>query len=344
MMRVSELAEIIGAKVIGNGDLMLSNPERIETASQGGVTFFQNARYKSALLSCKASAVITTSSLVDKALPFTWLIVPDAYSAFALAVSAFYPPKKPSFSCQGSFVHASAQVDSSSQVGAMSYVGENTIIGNNVIIYPQVYIGNGVLIGDGSILYPGVKVMDFCQIGKNCVLHPGVVIGADGFGFAPLPDQTYRKIPQMGKVVLEDDVEIGANTCVDRATLGDTILQKGTKIDNLVQVGHNVIIGEHTVVAAQVGFAGSSKIGHHARIGGQAGFAPHISLAPFAQVNAQSGVSKSVEKEKSILTGSPAAPFIEFYRKQALLNKLESEWKEIRDSLHLLQLSTQKDV
>jgi len=344
MMTIRQLADLIGAGVLGQDDLELSGPDRIETAAPGTFTFLQHHKYRAALKDCRASAIISTSKLADRSLPFTWLIVPDAYAAFALAVSAFFPPVKPSFSTSGAFVDETAQIGADVLIGSGAYVGASSNVGEGTVIYPQVYIGSDAIIGKHCILYPGAKVMDRCVLGDHCILHPGAVIGADGFGFAPMPDGSYRKIPQTGKVILEDHVDIGANTCIDRATMGETIIRTGTKIDNLVMVGHNVVIGEHSVIASQVGFAGSSKIGHHLRVGGQAGFAPHITVAPYTQVNAQSGVSKDVEKEKTMITGSPAEPYMEFYRKLAFSKKLESEWKQLNESLHLRQQSPQKDV
>lgn len=344
MITAADLANQLGAVLHGNPDLLLQSPARIEQAGPHQVTFLRDAKYLSLLESSAAGAVITTKKLYNPKLNITWLLVDEPYAAFALAVSIFFPPKAPAFETSGAVIDASARISDSAQVGAGTYIGKNTVVADDVVIYPQVYLGNDVSIGKGSILYPGVKIMDGCSIGAHCILHPGVVIGADGFGFAPLPDGTYRKIPQMGRVILEDEVEIGANSCIDRATLGDTIIRKGTKLDNLVQVGHNVEIGEHCVIASQTGFAGSGKIGHHARIGGQAGFAPHISIAPYAQINAQTGVAKSVEKEKSILTGSPAEPYMDYYRKQVLLKKLENELQLIKESLLLLKDDGQKHI
>lgn len=337
MISAADLATQLGAVLHGNPELLLHAPARIEQAGPVQVTFLRDAKYLPLLENSAAGAVITTKRLYNPKLNITWLLVEEPYAAFALAVSVFYPPQAPSFETSRAYIDPFACVSSSAKIGFGAYIGKQTVIAEDVVIYPQVYLGNNVNIGKGTVLYPGVKIMDGCSIGAHCILHSGVVIGADGFGFAPLPDGTYRKIPQMGKVILEDNVEIGANSCIDRATLGDTIIRKGTKIDNLVQVGHNVDIGEHCVIASQTGFAGSGKIGHHARIGGQAGFAPHITIAPHAQINAQTGVAKSVEKEKSMLTGSPAEPYMDYYRKQVLLKKLENELQLIKESLLLLK-------
>jgi UDP-3-O-[3-hydroxymyristoyl] glucosamine N-acyltransferase len=338
MMKAAALAEFIGAELTGDPEKELLAPAPIDQSGPDNITFLRDVRYKSLLHKTHAGAVITSRNLMDTSLPVSvWLIVNEPYAAFALAVSAFYPVTMPDFSGQSHYIAPSAQVKTALPLGYGAYVGNHSVVDVDTVIYPQVFIGNQVSIGKNCILYPGVKVMDGSIIGNDCILHPGAVIGGDGFGFAPLPDGTYRKIPQMGKVILEDQVEVGANTCIDRATLGETIIRKGTKMDNLVQIGHNVEIGAHGVIASQTGFAGSSKIGHHIRVGGQAGFAPHITVAPFTQVNAQSGVAKSVQKEKTTITGSPAEPFTEYYRKQVLLKKLQEELKALKDSIHLLE-------
>lgn len=338
MMKAAALAEFIGAELIGDPEKALLAPSPIDHSGPDNITFLRDLRFKILLQSTRVGAVITTRKLMDTSLPVSaWLLVDEPYAAFALVVSAFYPASIPDFSGQTNYISDSAQVKTTIPLGYGAYIGNNSVIEIDTVIHPQVFIGNQVSIGKNCILYPGVKVMDGCIIGNDCILQPGAVIGGDGFGYAPLPDGTYRKIPQMGKVILEDQVEIGANTCIDRATLGETIIRKGTKIDNLVQIGHNVEIGAHGVIASQTGFAGSSKIGHHIRVGGQAGFAPHISVAPYTQVNAQTGVAKSVEKEKTIITGSPAEPFTEYYRKQVLLKKLQDELKALKESIHLLE-------
>jgi len=337
MISVQELADIIGARIIGDTTIHLSAPNRIEFAEKGEVTFLNHSKYRAMAADCRASAIITKAALVDESLPVTWLVVPDPYAAFALAVSVFFPVQQPSFIKEGYTIHPAATVHHTVQLGAGVYVGSNSEISESVVLYPQVYIGEQVRIGEGTIIYPGAKILDGSVIGNHCIIHAGAVVGADGFGFAPLPDGSYRKIPQMGNVIIEDRVEIGANTCVDRATLGSTVIREGVKLDNLVQVGHNVQIGKNTVAAAQVGFAGSSIIGEQVQIGGQAGFAPHIKIAPYTRINAQSGVSKSVEREKSVMTGSPAVPYMEFNRAQAWIRKLESEIKRLETEINSIK-------
>jgi UDP-3-O-[3-hydroxymyristoyl] glucosamine N-acyltransferase len=237
-------------------------------------------------------------------------------------------------------VDASAQLSEGIFVGAYAIIGHGAKIGFKTVIHPQVYIGNNVVIGENSIIYPGVKIYDNCIIGSHCIIHSGTVIGADGFGFAPQKDGSYQKIPQTGNVVVMDEVEIGSNCCIDRATMGSTIIQKGVKLDNLIQVGHNAIIGENTVVAAQAGISGSTELGKGCMVGGQVGFVGHINIAPFTLINAKSGISKSITKEGSKVNGIPAFSFTDSLRSQAVyrrLPNLEKRIEEIEEILSLLR-------
>lgn len=336
-INVKELAKLIQAEVIGDDSIVLHAPNRIEYAQAGEVTFLRDAKYQSALSKCKASAIITTAALVDKALAVTWLVVQDPYIAFAWVIEAFYPKKKITFLHHNYTIELSAQIAEEVQMGAGVYVGHESQIGQETILYPQVYVGNRVKVGSNVILYPGAKILDDTIIGNNCVVHAGAVIGADGFGFISGDDGVYQKIPQMGNVVIEDDVEIGANACIDRATLGSTIIKKGVKLDNLIQVGHNTQIGEHSVIAAQTGIAGSCQIGQQNMIGGQVGFAPSVKTENGVKINAQSGVSKSILKEKASMTGTPALPYMAYNRRQVLINKLEEELKTIKEELKAIK-------
>lgn len=333
MISVSELSGIINAKVIGDGDLLLNAPNRIEYAQQGEVTFLQHAKYQQILSACKASAIVTTQALTDTSLPFVWLVVEDPYLAFARVVEAFFPKKKPDFQSHQYYAEPGVILGENVQVGSGAYIGANSGIGSNTVIYPQVYIGNRVSIGENVTLYPGVKILDDTIIGNHCTIHAGAVIGADGFGFAPKADGSYQKIPQMGNVVIEDNVEIGANACIDRATLGSTIIRKGVKLDNLIQVGHNVQIGSNTVIAAQSGIAGSCQIGENNMIGGQVGFAPHLKTASGVKINAQSGISKSILKEGMTMTGTPAQPYMDYNRAQVFLKNFEREIKLLKEEI-----------
>jgi UDP-3-O-[3-hydroxymyristoyl] glucosamine N-acyltransferase len=248
--------------------------------------------------------------------------VDDAYSCFAKLLE-FYDSmrQKPAKIEQPSHVSDTAKLGENIYLGAFAYLGENVVIGNNVKIYPNVYVGDNTIIGDHTILFPGAKVYHQCVIGQNCIIHAGAVVGADGFGFAPDENGAYQKVPQIGNVILEDFVEIGSNTTIDRATLGSTILRKGVKIDNLVQIAHNVEIGKNTALAAQVGVAGSAKIGENVQIGGQAGISGHLHIADGTQIVAQSGIPSSVKKA-SVLMGSPGIPLEDFKKSYFGFRKL----------------------
>lgn len=342
MISVRELSDRIGARIIGDESRMLSAPNRIEFAKEGEITFLQHAKYVQVLSECKATAIVTTEALTDKSLPFIWLVVEDPYLAFAWVVETFYPKRKPDFSLHRYYAEPDTVFGENVQVGAGAYIGVNSRIGTNTVLYPQVYIGSRVSIGENVTLYPGVKIMDDTVIGNNCTVHAGTVIGADGFGFAPKADGTFQKIPQMGNVVIEDDVEIGANVCIDRATLGSTIIRRGVKLDNLIQIGHNVQIGAHTVIAAQTGIAGSCQIGENNRIGGQVGFAPHIKTAKGVRINAQSGMSKSVLNEGTSMTGTPAQPYMDYNRAQVFLRRMESEIKHLKEEIKSKNKNSEK--
>ena len=250
-----------------------------------------------------------------------FILVKDAYEAFTKVLSLFNVVITTEISDKA-FVHASAK------------------IGTNVHVYPFVYIGENVSIGDNCILYPNVTINAHCVIGNNCILHSGAVIGSDGFGFAPIEDGTFHKIPQLGNVIIEDNCEIGANTCVDRATMGSTIIRKGVKLDNLIQVAHNVEIGEHTVIAAQTGISGSTKIGHHNMIGGQVGIVGHIVVAPYTKINAQSAVASHIKKEGLILSGTPVIDIKQHFKSTVVyknLPELERKVRELEAELNKLK-------
>ncbi|MCO5247774.1 MAG: UDP-3-O-(3-hydroxymyristoyl)glucosamine N-acyltransferase [Chitinophagales bacterium] len=328
MKTSKELAALIQAQIIGDENLMISAPNRIEYARKGEITFLGKSQYISLLSECQASAIVAKSSMVNKDLPFTWLVVDEPYLAFAIIIEVFFPKRKPTFSNQSFYQAPTAQVDTNVQIGFGAYIGENSRVKSNAVIYPQVYIGERVTIGQNTVIHPGVKILDDTQIGDNCVIHSGAIIGSDGFGFIPQKDNSLHKIPQMGNVVIQSNVEIGANTCIDRASLGSTIIGKGVKLDNLIQIGHNVQIGQDTVIAAQTGIAGSCVIGERNQIGGQAGIAPSITTANDVKINAQSGVSRSIFTEGATVTGTPAESFVEHYRFLTYLKHLYKKSKE----------------
>ncbi|RYY30968.1 MAG: UDP-3-O-(3-hydroxymyristoyl)glucosamine N-acyltransferase [Chitinophagaceae bacterium] len=320
-----QIATLTGGKVEGNPDAAVGSFGKIEEAKAGQLAFLANPKYEDYLYTTGASVVIVNDSLVLREPVSASLIrVPDAYTAFASLLAKYQELVQQQLSGiqEPSYRSKTAVFGSQVFIGAFAYLGENVVIGNNVKIYPQVYLGDNVTVGDNSIIYPGVKIYHDCHIGKNVVIHAGSVLGADGFGFAPQPDGSFKKVPQIGNVVIEDSVEIGANVSIDRATIGSTFIRTGAKVDNLVQIAHNVDIGNNSVIAAQTGISGSTRIGKNAMIGGQVGIVGHITIADGARINAQSGVSKSIKTPNSAVTGSPAFDYTSALRSQAVSRNL----------------------
>ena len=306
---VAQIALLLGGTVEGNGQLEVNTLSKIEEAKPGSISFLANLKYEPYLYTTQASAVIVSNTLELKNKVNTTLIrVNDPYSSFTLLLEEYH--KLLSYQKEGtedpSFMHQSVQHGSKLYRGAFSYIGANCKIGNNVKIYPNAYIGDSTEIGDNTIILAGAKIYPNTKIGNHCTIHAGAVIGSDGFGFAPQPDGSYKTIPQLGNVVLEDWVNIGANSTIDCATMGSTLIRRGVKIDNLVQVAHNVEIGENTVIAAQSGVAGSSKIGKNCILAGQVGVIGHLQIADRTTIAAKAGVGKNIKKEGQILMGAPA--------------------------------------
>lgn len=326
-MTAREIARYISGDVVGDGNAKVSTVARIESGKPGSLCFLANPKYEHYLYTCKASVIIVNRSfeLRSGINPGTTLVlVDDSYQAIATMLEVFNRMKasrKKGVSWR-SHVSWSAKLGKGVYVGPSAYIGRGVRIGSGTQIYPGVYVGEGSTVGSDCILYPGVKVYQGCVIGNRCTVHANSVIGSDGFGFAPVEDGTYKKIPQTGNVVLEDDVEIGANTVVDRATMGSTFVRRGTKIDNLVQIAHNVEVGSDTVIAAQTGIAGSSKVGPNSMIGGQVGIAGHLSLAKGIKIAAQSGVMSSIKEENAAIMGSPAFNHSDYMRAYAIFRKL----------------------
>ncbi len=301
--KAQNIADFLGGTIEGDAEIVISEVAKIEEGRPGSLAFLSNPKYTKYLYETDASIVIVNSDLVLEAeVRATLIRVPDAYKAFASLLELYQQAKTNKTGIENpSFIDPTATLGTDIYVGAFAYIGKNVRIGNHVKIYPQVYIGDNSIIGDDTILFPGVKIYEDSRIGKLCILHAGAVIGADGFGFAPTDEGTYQKIPQVGNVILEDLVEIGANTTIDCATMGSTVIRKGTKIDNLVQIAHNVEIGENTVMAALTGIAGSVKIGRNCRFGGQVGVAGHITIGDFVNLGAMSGVTKNIKSNKTYL-------------------------------------------
>jgi len=319
----NDIATLLNGEVEGNGNVKVSNISKIDQPIPGTLTFLSNPTYTKYIYTTSASIVIVNKDFIPESkLSCTLIRVEDAYAALAKLLD-FYTKLKPSKMGieQPSFVSNSAKLGDQIYLGAFAYIGDNVLIGNNVKIYPHVYVGDNVIIGDDSILYSGVKIYAGCSIGSSCVFHSGSVIGADGFGFAPNPDGTYTKIEQIGNVIIEDNVEIGANTTIDSATMGSTIIRKGVKLDNLIQIGHNSEIGENTVMAAQVGIAGSAIVGKNCVFGGQAGISGHITIGDSVKIGPQSGVMSSVAT-KSILLGAPALDYKSAMRSFSVIRNL----------------------
>lgn len=314
----------LGGELAGPGDVAVSNFAKIEEAGPGTITFLANPKYTRHIYTTGASVVLVRRDFVpERPVSATLIKVDDPYSALAslLTLAAQVLKPQPQGIEQPCHIAEGVEISDDCYVGAFAYIGQGAKIGKGVKIYPQAYIGPGVVLGDDTVVYAGAKVYYGCRIGSRCVIHSGAVIGADGFGFAPDASGVYHKIEQIGIVVIEDDVEIGANTTVDRSTMGATRICRGSKLDNLIQVAHNVEIGHDTVMAAQAGVAGSTKIGSNCMIGGQVGVAGHISVGDRTQVGAQSGISKSVTSDSRIM-GSPAVPWGEYARTVAAQRRL----------------------
>ncbi|HEX5025570.1 MAG TPA: UDP-3-O-(3-hydroxymyristoyl)glucosamine N-acyltransferase, partial [Agriterribacter sp.] len=317
----AQIALLINAKIEGNEEAIVSSFNKIEDARDGQLAFLANPKYEEYLYTTGASVIIVNESLALKGkVHGTLLRVPDAYTAFASLLSKYQEMVSEQLVGiqQPSYIASTAKLGENVFVAAFAYIGENVRIGNGVKIYPNVYIGNDVTIGEGSVIHPSVSIYHQCKLGKKVIIHAGTVIGGDGFGFAPQADGTFKKVPQIGNVEVEDNVEIGANAAIDRATIGSTIIRSGAKLDNLIQVAHNVEVGSDTVIAAQAGVSGSTKIGKNVMIGGQAGIVGHIFIADGAKINGQSGVSKSIKQPKSAVTGSPAYDYTSTLRSQAI--------------------------
>ena len=318
------IARILNGTVEGDPETKLNTVARIEEGHPGALSFLSNPKYEPYLYSTAASAVLVKNDFTPaKGVTATLIRVDDPYQALARLL-AFYEQARPA----KKGVHPSAVIDEKANIGADVFIGacavisENAVIGDGCSLHPQVFIGENVKIGKNCTLHPGVKVYRDCVIGNDCILHAGAVIGADGFGFAPVSEANFMKIPQIGNVIIEDNVEIGSNTCIDRATMGSTLIRKGVKLDNLIQVGHNVEIGENTVIAAQSGLAGSTKVGRNCMFGGQVGLAGHLSIADGCKIGAQSGIMSTVSEENSILLGYPATDSKQFLKSVVYIRKL----------------------
>ncbi len=321
----AQLALMLEGSLEGDPNATASRPARIEEAGEGDFAFLDNSKYEAYAYTTNASILLVHNSFQPtQPVKPTLIRVSDVRSSLAFLLQKFEDANNPNGmeTSEKAFIHKTATVGIGTSIGVFAVIEEGAVIGNNCTIYPQVFIGRNVRIGDGTRLFPGVRVHFDCVIGENCTIHANAVIGADGFGFAPQEDGTWRKVPHVGNVVIENDVEIGACTCIDRAAIGSTVIHEGAKLDNLIHIAHNAEIGYNTALAAQVGVAGSTRIGDNCQIGGQVGFAGHISIADGTRIQAQSGLGSSVEKPDTALFGSPAIGYKDFIRSYAVFKRL----------------------
>ncbi|MFM1930018.1 MAG: UDP-3-O-(3-hydroxymyristoyl)glucosamine N-acyltransferase [Bacteroidota bacterium] len=340
-----QVALMIQGKVEGDATIEVTQFGKIEEAKHGEISFLANPKYEEFLYTTKASIVIINDSLILKEkIGATLIRVPDAYAAFATLLTKYQELKAATMVGiqTPSFIAGSAKLGTQHFIGAFATISENVIVGDNVKIYPNVFIGEQVKIGNNVVLNPGVVIYHNCVIGNNVTIHAGSIIGSDGFGFAPKADGSFQKVPQLGNVVIEDDVEIGSNTTIDRATIGSTIIRKGVKLDNLIQIAHNAEVGNNTVIAAQSGISGSTKIGKSVMVGGQVGFAGHISVADGTKLAAQSGVTKSIKEKNQTLTGHPAADQKTALRAQVYVKNLPDLEKRVKELEILVQQLSKK--
>jgi UDP-3-O-[3-hydroxymyristoyl] glucosamine N-acyltransferase len=333
---IKQIAALLGGEVKGDGNAKINMLAKIQDARPGQISFLSNPKYEQYIYTTLASAVIVKKDFQPKKeLSVPLILVDDPYLSFTVLLEEYHKLIK--FQKNGieqpSFIGEGSTVGSLIYRGAFSYIGNKVVVGDNVKIYPHAFVGDGVTIGDNTILYPGVKLYAGTKVGKNCVIHAGTVIGSDGFGFAPQESGTYKTIPQLGNVTVEDDVVIGANTVVDCATLfGDsTIIRQGVKLDNLIQIAHNVEIGKNTVIAAQTGISGSTKVGENSILAGQVGIAGHLVIANRTSIGAQAGIGKSIKEEGLKLLGSPAFDVKDYFRSYAVYKMLPDIHQRLRD-------------
>ena len=327
------IAEFLKGEVVGNPEVKVNNVAKIEEAEHGTLAFLANPKYTKYLYTTNASVILINKDFeLEKSISATLIKVDNAYESFAklLELAEQAKPVKQGISSLA-FIDESAKIGDGVYIAPFVYIGENAVIEDNAILNPHVFIDDNVTVKKNSTLNAGVKVYHECIIGENCIIHAGTVIGSDGFGFAPDENNVYRKIPQLGNVIVEDNVEIGSNTTIDRATMGSTYIRKGVKLDNLIQIGHNVQIGENTVMAAQAGVAGSTKIGKNCQFGGQSAVAPHIQIADGVKVVPQAGIPNTIKEEGSIVMGSPAFNIREYQRSFIVYKQLPDLFKRVKE-------------
>jgi UDP-3-O-[3-hydroxymyristoyl] glucosamine N-acyltransferase len=341
-----QIALIVSGTIEGNPDTTVSSFGKIEEATAGQLSFLANPKYNDYLYTTKASLIIVSESLqLQKNITATLIRVKDAYTAFATLLTTYQNLKAQQRKGieTPSHIASTATLGTDVYIGAFAYVGEKVTIGNNTKIFPGAYIAENVSIGNNTTIHAGVKIYEDCVIGNDVIIHAGTVIGSDGFGFAPQPDGSYQKVPQIGNVIIEDQVEIGANTTIDRATMGSTIIKKGVKLDNLIQIAHNVEIGSQTVIAAQTGISGSTKLGQKIMIGGQAGIAGHLTIADGVKIAGGAGVTKNLEGEGKSYAGFPAEDAKQSLKTQVYTRQLPELEKRVKELEKLVSELVQKE-
>ncbi len=325
-----QISQILNGEIIGNPEEEVSNLSKIEEGKKGSLTFLANPKYEPFVYTTKASIVIVNNNFIpEKEISATLIKVEDSYKSFSKLLEYYNQIKLNKTGIEEpSFIHATATLGSHLYIGAFTYIGENVILGNNVKIYPNVFIGDNVKIDDDTIVFAGAKIYSESQIGKKCVVHSGVIIGSDGFGYTPDENGKYQKVPQIGDVIIGDFVDIGSATTIDRATLGSTFIRNGVKLDNQIQIAHNVDVGENTVIAAQTGIAGSTKIGENCQIGGQVGIVGHLTIGDRVKIQAQSGIGRNL-KDDAVVQGSPALPYTDYNKSYVHFKNLSKITKRI---------------
>lgn len=343
-VKASVICQLLKGELVGNPDVLVSKPAKIEEGEPGAISFLGNPKYESYIYTCQSSVILVTKDFEPKqALSATLIKVEDVYASLGILMQHFsdaMQAKQEKKISPQAYIHETATIGDGAKVDAMAYIAKGAKIGKNAVIYPHVYIGEDVEIGDDVILYSGVKIYHACQLGNRIIVHANAVIGSDGFGFAPQKDGSYKKIPQLGIVIIGDDVEIGANTVIDRATMDATVLENGVKLDNLIQIAHNVRVGKDSIMASQVGIAGSTQIGSNCMVGGQAGFGGHIKIANGTKVQAQSGVAQTIKKENTAIGGTPAIDHARYFRCMIAyknLPDLQKQVHKIQSQLNKLQ-------
>jgi UDP-3-O-[3-hydroxymyristoyl] glucosamine N-acyltransferase len=335
-MKASEIAILIGGKVEGDPNTTVYKPAKIEEGEAGAISFLANPKYEEFIYDCRSSVILVANDFQPKQpIESTLIRVENVYAALTILLEKFGETAQENdeddedLISPYAFIHPEAEIAENVRIDAFAYIGKGVKIAANVQIQAQAFIGNDVYIGAETIIHSGAKILHGSIIGKNCTIYPGAVIGSDGFGYVPQEDGSFKKIPQLGIVELCDGVDVGANTVIDRATMGKTLIEKGVKLDNLIQIAHNVTIGENTVIAAQAGIAGSTKIGQNCMIGGQVGIVGHIAIANGTKIQAQSGVNKAVKEENTALFGSPALLYNDFLRANAVFKQLPELLKRV---------------